>query len=392
MTTIEPVRVLTERMVRTRSVLPHEEPMARLVADEIRKLGLEPEWHDVTPGRPNVYCSARLGPRDGFVTFTGHLDTVDVAAGWETDPFGPVERDGRLYGLGALDMKSGLACAFTAFERLLRSKDLHPRLGRIGFAATSDEEGLGTGARALLGTEYARSDLMLLTEPFHGSGPDDPIPIAMSGKVLYRIVVEGRTSHALAHPERGINAVDAAARIVLALERLPLGRHPLIGQATCVTLKIDGGYREYAVVVPERCEIIVTRLLVPGETRSAALAQLRRLIDDLGLEARVTAELADPCYEPYEIDPESPAVRAFIAAYTERMGRPPALGGLLCIVDGNIYVAEGGIPTICFGPRGRGLHECQEYVELDTLNPVVDVLVDTAVRFFDGTPTAPGSV
>ncbi len=358
--------------------------MGRLVADEIRQLGLEPEWHDVAPGRPNVCCSVRLGPKSGLVTFTGHLDTVDVAAGWETDPFVPTERNGRLYGLGALDMKSGLACALSAFRRLLETKELHSNLGEIGFAATSDEEGLGTGARALLATRFGKSDLMLLAEPFYGSGPDDPVPMVMSGKVLYRVVVEGKTSHALSHPDRGINAVDAAAKIVLALGRLPLGRHPLLGQATAVTLKIDGGYREYAVVVPERCEIVITRLLVPGETKDLAVRQLRDLIDGLGLAAKVTIETPEPFYEPYELDPASRAVRAFAAAYESRLGRPPALGGLLCIVDGNIYVAEGGIPTIAFGPRGQGLHECQEYVELATLDPVVDVLVDTTIRFMGG--------
>ena len=72
---------------------------------------------------------------------------------------------------------------------------------------------------------------------------------------------------------------------------------------------------------------------------------------------------------------------AFRAAYQARIGRPPVLGGMLGIADNNVYVAEGEIPTIAFGPRGKGLHECQEYVELDSLDPVVDVLVDTAVRY-----------
>ena len=144
MPSLDPTVDLLRRMVRVNSVLPHEEPLARLVAEEIRGLGLEPVWQEVAPERPNVYVSAQLGPKPSLVTFTGHLDTVGPALGWESDPFEPAIRDGKLYGLGALDMKAGLACAFMAFKRVLQARELHPELGRIGFAATVDEEGYGT--------------------------------------------------------------------------------------------------------------------------------------------------------------------------------------------------------------------------------------------------------
>jgi acetylornithine deacetylase/succinyl-diaminopimelate desuccinylase-like protein len=284
-----------------------------------------------------------------------------------------------MYGLGSVDMKAGLACAWFAFRRLLESRELHPRLGRIGFAATVDEEAYGTGARALLETEYAQSTLLLLAEPFSGVSAADPIPFVMPGKVLYRVVVAGKSSHALCNPERGINAVDDASRIVLALDRLPLGSHPVLGRMNYSTLKIDGGYREYATVVPERCEIIITRLLAPGETQAVAVAQLRDLIGSLDLQSSVTVEVAPPSYEPFMIPEDHPGLVAFAAAYEHRLGRRPVLGGLLGITDANIYTAEGGIPTIIFGPRGAGLHEKDEYVELDSLEPVVDIMVETAL-------------
>lgn len=373
--------VLTQRMVRIPSVLPHEQAMSEFVADQIRDLGLEPRWQEVSPGRSNVWCVASVGSRDSLVTLTGHVDTVDVAAGWKTDPFQPILIDGRLYGLGAVDMKSGLACALAAFERLLKNRDGFPNLGRIAFAATVDEEGLGTGARALLQTDLGASSLMLLPEPFSGVSAADPVPIAMTGKLLYRIRVQGRGSHALCNPERGINAIDDAARIVAALDRLPLGSHPLLGRANYSTLKIDGGYREYAVVVPEHCEVIVTRLLVPGETRELAVRQLEELIAALQLQSTVVVETPPPSYQAFALDPDSAAVGAFRASYQQVHGRDPVLAGMLGIADNNIYVAEGGIPTIAHGPRGAGLHEAGEYVEVASLEPCVDVLVETVRRF-----------
>jgi acetylornithine deacetylase/succinyl-diaminopimelate desuccinylase-like protein len=370
---------LLARMVAIRSVLPEEQALGEFVAAELRAMGAEPVVQDVAPGRPNVYASARLGPGPAFVTFTGHLDTVPPARDWATDPFTPTVAGGRMYGLGAVDMKAGLACALEAFRRLLSDPNPPPGLGRIGFAATADEEGLGLGARALLGTPMAESTLLLLTEPFHGATADDPVPVAITGKVLYRIRVRGRTTHGFT-PERGVNAVEDACRIVAALDRLPLAAHPVIGRGNWSTLKIDGGYREYSVIVPESCEVIVTRLLVPGETRDLAVAQLEALVRDLGLASAVTVDTPPPSYEAVELDSGLAALRHFRAAYRDVLGRDPVLGGKRGIVDGNIYVAEGGIPTITFGPAGAGLHEAGEYVELDTLEPVTRILVETAVR------------
>ncbi len=378
---------LTAAMVGVPSVLPREEALGRFVAEQLRSMGVEPTWQEVAPGRANVFASVTLGPRPAFVTFTGHLDTVPPALGWEQDPFEPRIDDGRMKGLGALDMKAGLACALEAFRHLLEARALHGELGRIGFAATVDEEGLGLGARALLGTEIAASDLLLLTEPFFGASEDDPIPIAMTGKVLYRIRVRGRTTHGFT-PERGINAVEDAGRIVAALDRLPIGSHPLIGGGNYSTLKIEGGYREYAVIVPEECEVIVTRLLVPGESRELAVAQLEELVRTLGLESTVTVDTPPPFYEPMQLDPNLPGLQHFVASYREVTGRPPVLGGRRGIVDGNIYVAEGGIPTIVFGPAGSGLHEAGEYVEVATLEPVTRVLVETARRVSRGSAPA----
>lgn len=372
---------LTEAMVRIDSVLPHEARLATFIAGQLEALGLDVTWQEVAPGRPNVGAMATVGPGSTLVTFSGHLDTVPAAEGWKADPWTPVLRDGRLYGLGAADMKSGLACALLAFARVVRHPERFPGVGRVGFAATVDEEGLGTGARALLRTPFARSDLILLPEPFSGATAADPVPLSMPGKILYRIVVRGRPTHALVSPHRGINAVDDAARIVAALPGLPLGHDPALGQASCVTLKIDGGYREYAVVVPERCEIVATRMLVPGETRDAAVAQLRHLVDGLGLESRVTIDTPPPAYDAYRLDPTSPAVRGFADAYQAVHGRPPILGGLMGIADTNIYVAEGGIPTIAYGPTGGALHEPGEWVAVDSLMPCLETLLGTVAGF-----------
>jgi succinyl-diaminopimelate desuccinylase len=370
-----------KRAVQIDSVLPHEEKLAAFFADEVRKLGVEPEWHMVAPGRPNVYATADLGPADEMILLTGHLDTVGVAENWETDPFEAVERDGKLFGLGAFDMKAGLVCCLAAFKALVEDRALYSKLGKIGFAATVDEEGLGLGALALLATEYGKSAGVLLPEPFGGRNLSPSVPLGLTGKVLYKLNVTGKMAHGF-YPERGRNAVEAAGKIVAALDQLALFEHPLYGRGNTSTLKIEGGYQEYAIVVPEHCEVIITRLTVPGESRASLLADMRQLIDSLDLDCEVTIETPEPFYEPYVIDAESRLAKSFVQAHQAVLGGRPQFDFLTGITDANIYVAEGNMPTISYGPDGGGAHECNEYVEIDSLAAVARVFAACCVEYF----------
>ncbi len=368
-------------MIRIDSALPHEERLAAYIADQIRALGIEPDWQEVAPGRPNVGAIAELGPSDRFLVFSGHSDTVPAAAGWETDPLEPVEKDGRLYGLGAINMKSGLACMLAAFKALVEAKEYRGQLGRLGLAVTVDQEGHSYGARALLNTAYGRCDAMLHAEHFFGDSEKDYLPLGATGKVLYKVTVKGRAAHAFRPHLGGINAVDDASRIVTALGKLRMTEHDLFGQGTVCTLKIDGGYKEYAIVVPEHCEIIITRLTVPGETTESAIADMESLIASLGLESHTTVETVPPCYDPYFLDDKAPVKASFVRRYKQVVGQAPHFAPHRGIVDANVFVAEAGIPTVVFGPKG-GLHHCPgEYVVVETLEPVARVYAETAIDY-----------
>jgi len=379
-----------KEMIRIDSVLPHEERLASFMADQIRALGIEPEWHEIAPGRPNVCALADLGTSERFLVFSGHSDTVPAAAEWQTDPFEPMEKDGRLFGLGAINMKAGLACMLTAFKALVEATEYHGKLGRLGLAITVDQEGHSTGARALLKTEYGKCGAMLHAEHFFGDSQSDYLPIGATGKVLYKLTVKGRAAHAFRPHPGGINAVTEASRIVGALERLRMTEHNRFGKGTVCTLKIDGGYKEYAIVVPERCEIIITRLTVPGETVGSAVRDMEELIASLKLDSEVAVETVPPCYDPYFLDETSSIMTAFRPVYREIVGVEPVFVPHKGIVDANVFVAEGKIPTVVFGPRG-GLHHCPgEYVELKSLEPVARVYAETAIRYLSESRTREG--
>lgn len=167
-----------------------------------------------------------------------------------------------------------------------------------------------------------------------------------------------------------------------ALDQINLHVHPVYGEGNYSTLKIDGGYQEYAIVVPQRCEVIITRLTVPGESRETAVADMEALIATLDLACEVQIETPPPFYEPYLIDTDSPFAQSFTQAYQQQFSRQPPWTFMKGIADSNIYVAEGGIPTIILGPAGQGPHECDEYVEIDSLVPVAQVLHDCCLNYF----------
>ena len=88
------------------SILPNEAKISGFIANQLRGFGLEPEWHEVAPGRPNVYATAEIGTReigtrDRFLVLSGHSDTVGVASGWETDPFVMTEQNGQAVWTGS---------------------------------------------------------------------------------------------------------------------------------------------------------------------------------------------------------------------------------------------------------------------------------------------------
>ena len=221
-------------MIAIDSVVGNEGPLAEYILQALAALGLDCELHGVAPGRPNVYAriqGARPGRR---LNFNGHTDTVPISEGWRTPPHSPVVRDGRIYGLGACDMKAGIACILTMLKAFVESR--FPFCGELSFSGVIDEEAYSKGARAMMDTDLSGCDAIVLAEPYPGD-ETKPIPLGITGKVLYEIHVEGRAAHGF-RPHLGINAVEEAARIVAALDRLSMRDHPSFGRGnTCTRQK-----------------------------------------------------------------------------------------------------------------------------------------------------------
>ncbi|TRO46435.1 M20 family peptidase, partial [Candidatus Bathyarchaeota archaeon] len=368
---------LLEEMIRINSVVGQEGELAEHIHAELDSLGFECEMDEVEPGRPNVYARLEGEGPGRRLNFNGHTDTVPVVDGWDTDPFTPVTREGRMHGLGSCDMKAGIACFISALRAIVDSGFVFN--GELSFSGVIDEEAYGVGAKALLKTDLARVDAIILAEPYPGD-ESKPIPLGITGKILYDIHVHGRAAHGF-RPHLGVNAIEEAAKIIVNLDGLDFAEHPDFGRGNYSTLKIEGGYEVYSVVVPASCRFEVNRLLVPGETVETAIADMERLVDSLDLEAEVDVKTKPPRYEAYVMEKNDPILQVFDGVYREVMGQEPFYEYASGITDANIFAGEGGISCLHLGPQRGGAHQKNEYVPLEWLPPVSKMYALIAARF-----------
>ena len=365
---VEEAAALTARLVSHRSYPGEEGEVQRAVAAWLEANGLRAELQPTEGDRPNVLARVENGPGPTLL-LNGHVDTVLAVRGWSCDPWQGRREGDRFYGLGACDMKSGVAAALLATRALARRRDLWR--GGVIFTSVVDEEAYSIGARALVALGL-RADACVVTE----SSFERPA-LGSVGKVLVRGDVTGKAAHAT-WPEEGVNAAVEAARLVTRLDGLPLGHHPRLTASQCV-LSLQSGNDQYVITVPERARFTLNRHIVPGETGEGVLAELRALADSLGSPARFDFAIDPPYYPPWEIAPDHPLVRQFAGAYEVELGRPPEFG-YQGFGDANLFAADLGIPTIQFGPHGAGFHQADEWVDLPSIGATVRVLLRLALE------------
>jgi succinyl-diaminopimelate desuccinylase len=318
------------------------------------RAGLEVERQAVLPGRSNILV--RLRPANQItqrVVLAPHMDTV---GGEGPGMFEPRLQGGRMYGRGACDTKGSLAAMLTALLGLAQ-QPIRPRATEIVLAALVDEENSQLGSRTL-GASGFRADLVLVGEPTRLR-----VVTAHKGDVWLELETRGKAAHG-ARPELGRNAVHAMAQVVHLLEtkysqQLRQCRHPLLGQPTINVGTIGGGSQPN--IVPDRCTIRIDRRTLPGETESSVRREIRSLLLDAGMKARIVSLQKPPC-PAMETDVDLPLVRAFLSAAGQ--ARPL---GVDYFCDAAVLAAA-GMPSLVFGPGDIAqAHTLNEWIALDQL-------------------------
>ena len=311
------------------------------------------------------HLRASFGAGDRQILLLGHFDTVWPVGQLERMP---LKRDGgRLHGPGVFDMKAGIGLAALATRAVLEAGGLETC--RVVMLWTTDEETGSRTSRALIETEAAKSDAVLVFEP---SLPGGALKTSRKGVGQFEIVARGVSAHAGLDPGKGVSAVRELARQIIALDDLQDAAHGV----TVTAGVISGGTR--ANVIPDEARAIVdARADTIDDARRVERAMKALQPQIHGARLEVTGGFDRPPLE------RSAAVvklfelaRGVAAEIGVKLEEGAAGGGS----DGN-FTAALGIPTLDgFGAIGDGAHALHEHVEIDALVPRAAVISAVLAR------------
>ena len=349
---------LLRELIARPSVTPDDAGIFDLLRPRLERAGMKVETLRY-PDASNLWATRGEGP---YFVLNGHVDVVPPGAGWTGDPFTPVEREGRLIGRGACDMKASVAAAVIALER---------STAPVGLLLTSDEEGSahdGT-ARALdeiLARGVSIRDALVI-EPTSETLLGDAFKPGRRGSLTGRIVVRGVQGH-VAYPERADNA---AHRLASALTEL-------------VAHQWDQGddlFPPSTMQVFELASGVGASNVIPGEARLGINFRHGPVSSAASLQARVEAILrkhagafeaewmasADPFLTP--LGPFSKRLVEAVASSTGRTPQSRTGGGTS---DARAFAAR-GIEVAEFGPVPIAMHGADEAVRIDDLEPLAEI-------------------
>ncbi|MCR6668897.1 MAG: M20/M25/M40 family metallo-hydrolase [archaeon YNP-WB-040] len=361
--------------ISVRSIVGEEFEGAKYLTELMRDWGFKPELQKVEGDRYNVICRVRLGDVGRRLLLNGHMDTVPPSMDWNVDPFKPFIDDDRLYGLGAIDMKSGLITLLYSLKKFIEENEGGVN-GEIIYSAVVDEEGYSKGAKKLVSElDY---DAAIIGEPYDGI--DSSVVIGETGKILLSIECIGKAAHAF-RPWIGVNAIEEASKLILKIVEEGTFEDERFGRLQPTTLKIEGGYKIYNVTLPERCIFEVNILTKPEQTDEYFIKWINELAKKIGLKGGVSVKIKEPRYYGYITNENGMIVKAFKRAFEEEYGFKPKIGFKATITDGNIIAMKGAKPLIVYGLRGGNAHMANEYLELKSIEKTCKVYIKTIKNY-----------
>ncbi|HSH42844.1 MAG TPA: M20 family metallopeptidase [Arenicellales bacterium] len=357
---------LTRKLVSFDTINPpgRERPCVEYIAGLLEEAGFETTYHEFGTDRTSLVARlpATAATRQPIV-FSGHIDTVPLGlADWSVSPFDGEVRDGRLYGRGTSDMKSGVAAFILAARRLAK---LEQRGADVVVMVSAGEETGCDGVLHLAKDKKALGECgaLIVAEP-----TDNRPMIGHKGALWMDLVFSGVTAHG-SMPDKGDNAIYKACAAIDTLRGFDFGVEPdpVMGAPTLNVGTMSAGMNVNSV--PDSARVGVDIRTIVGQTNAGVRDALSELLGpEVGFE---TLTDMDHVYT----DPEDPWMRSVFEATERVLGGPVKVETATYFSDASVLKrAWGDPPTVIMGPGTMAMaHQTDEYCEVDRIDPCADV-------------------
>ncbi|EIU5788704.1 ArgE/DapE family deacylase [Listeria monocytogenes] len=356
----------------------HEEQVANYLQKLFAEYGIESEKVQYDVDRASLV--SEIGSNDGKVlAFSGHMDVVDAGdvSKWKFPPFEAAEHEGKIYGRGATDMKSGLAAMIIAMIELHEEKQ--KLNGKIRLLATVGEEVGELGAEQLTQKGYADDlDGLIIGEP---SG--HRIVYAHKGSINYTVKSTGKNAHS-SMPEFGVNAIDNLLLFYNEVEKFVKSidaTNEILGDFIHNVTVIDGGNQVNSI--PEKAQLQGNIRSIPEMDNETVKQVLVKIINKLNKQENVKLELIfDYDKQPVFSDKNSDLVHIAKSVASDIVKEEIPLLGISGTTDAAEFTkAKKEFPVIIFGPGNETPHQVNENVSIENYLEMVDVYKRIATEF-----------
>lgn len=368
MSDIHPAHALARELISRASITPNDAGCQTLIVERLQPLGFKFQHFD-SHGVTNLW--ARHGTAKPLLCLAGHTDVVPTGPldKWHTDPFTPIEVDGKLYGRGAADMKTGIAAFVTSAEAFVKKYPDHP--GSIALLITSDEEGPATdGTRKVvewLQTRGERIDYTVIGEPSSTDHFGDVIRNGRRGTLSARLIVKGIQGH-IAYPHLAKNPIHLAAVALAELSTTEWDRGNEYFPPTAFQVSnFHAGTGAYNVI-PGTAEIYFNFRFATASTAESLQQRAEAVLQKYGVEYDITWTLGG---NPF-LTPRGKLVNALSEAVKTVTSVTPQLSTAGGTSDGR-FIADVCSEIAEFGPVNATIHKLNEHVEIADIALLHDV-------------------
>jgi succinyl-diaminopimelate desuccinylase len=356
---------LARALIARRSVTPDDGGCQSLLAERLKRLGFALETLE-SNGVMNLW--ARRGTAPPLVCFAGHTDVVPTGplGQWQSDPFVPTEREGRLYGRGAADMKTSLAAFVTAIEGYLAGH-AEPR-GSIALLLTSDEEGVATDGTVKvvdrLEARGERIDYCIIGEPTCVDRLGDTVKNGRRGSLGGKLIVKGLQGH-VAYPQLGRNPVHLFAPALAELSAIEWDRgNEYFPPTTWQVSNIHAGTGAVNVI-PGELEVLFNFRFSTASTAEGLAERVREILDRHRLDYELEWSLSA---HPF-LTPRGKLVDTMVTTIREVTGADADVSTTGGTSDGR-FITRICPQVVEFGPVNMSIHKLNEHVALDAIEPL----------------------